>query len=166
MQVDKKHQEELLNFMQIIRPQRHDFNFHMQAVSGLIENQKYEECENYIHTMVKNVEGLNQMLPFANPAVAALVNAFYELMSTKNIRFKSEVLDPLDEIPCTVYEINTIIRNFLQNAIDEVERLCEEMTAQKIHKRCKGIPCNGNHSCPDELTHAIELCYEEMGETL
>lgn len=47
-----------------------------------------------------------------------------------------------------------------------VERLSEGMPIREVYKRCKGIPCHGGHSCPDELAHAIELCLAEMGETL
>ena len=42
--IDKQYQTELVNFMQIIRSQRHDFNFHMQAISGMIEGGRYQEC--------------------------------------------------------------------------------------------------------------------------
>lgn len=43
-----------------------------------------------------------------------------------------------------------------------VERLSEGMAAADVVKRCKGIPCHGDHSCPDKLAKAIELCLEEM----
>ena len=37
-----------------------------------------------------------------------------------------------------------------------VARLCVGMTPEEIIKRCKGIPCHGNTSCPDQLARALE----------
>lgn len=121
--VDKKYQAELLSFMQIIRSQRHDFNFHIQAISGLIENHRYEECDDYIQTMVKATAALNDMLPVHHPAVSAMLCSFRELAVQKGIEMRVTISNDLANIPCTVYETNTLIGNLLQNAVDEVEHL-------------------------------------------
>lgn len=119
--VDQQYQAELLNFMQVIRSQRHDFNFHMQAVAGMIENHQYEECGEYVRTMAKNVERLNNVLPLKDPAVSALINTFQELALSRQVALEVRVEDQLEDLPCTTYEINSILGNLLQNAIDETE---------------------------------------------
>lgn len=119
--IDKQYQAELLNFMQAIRAQRHDFNFHMQAVAGMIEGGRYEECGAYVREMVRNVERLNDVLPLDNPVIGAQVNAFRELAASRQIRLEVQALQQLEDLPCTVYEANTVLGNLLQNAIDEVE---------------------------------------------
>ncbi len=119
--IDKEYQAEMLNYMQIIRSQRHDFNFHMQAVAGMIENGRYEECSRYVQTMVENVGRLNDLLPLSNPAVSALINTFTELAASRGIRLEVQILDDLSRAVCTTYEMNTIIGNLLQNAVDETE---------------------------------------------
>lgn len=118
--IDKQYQAELLNYMQIIRAQRHDFNIHLQAVTGLIEQGKYEECRAYAATMAGTASRLNDLLPIHNLAISAMINTFAEIAARDQIRLQVEVLDPLDDLPCTVYEINTVIGNLLQNALDEV----------------------------------------------
>ena len=120
--VDKQYQAELLNFMQIIRSQRHDFNFHIQAISGMIENGKYQECDDYIRTMVKATTAMNDVLPVKHPAVSAMLNSFRELAIQKGIAFDVSISNDLSQIPCTIYEINTVIGNLIQNAVDEVEQ--------------------------------------------
>ncbi len=120
--VDKQYQTELLNFMQIIRSQRHDFNFHIQAISGMIEDGKYQECNDYIHTMVKVTTAMNDVLPVKHPAVSAMLNSFRELAAQKRIAFDVSISNDLSQIPCTIYEINTVIGNLIQNAVDEVEQ--------------------------------------------
>ncbi len=130
--IDQKYQAELLGFMQIIRSQRHDFNFHMQAISGMIENKEYDKCDDYIHTMVRKTTAMNDILPIAHPAVSAMLCSFRELAAQKGIALELEIADNLEHIPCTVYEINTVIGNLIQNAIDEVETHSEDKSWIKV----------------------------------
>lgn len=119
--LNKQYQGELLNLMQIIRSQRHDFNFHIQAISGMIEQGKYTECGDYVRTMVKTTTAMNDMLPLHDPAVSAMLNSFRELAAQKGIELQVAISNDLRQVPCTAYEINTVIGNLIQNAVDEVE---------------------------------------------
>lgn len=119
--VDQTYQAELLSFMQVIRSQRHDFNFHIQAISGMIERGEYQACDDYIHTMVNTASAMNDMLPLHHPAVSAMLNAFREMAAQKDISFDVSITHDLANIPCTIYEINTVIGNLIQNAVDELE---------------------------------------------
>lgn len=172
--VDQKYQEELLNFMQVIRSQRHDFNFHMQAVAGMIDNGKYEECSQYVRTMVRNVEHLNDMLPLHHPANSALVNTFFELAVSKGIRLEIQILDSLQHLPCTVYEMNTVIGNLLQNAIDETETkdVSERWIKLLIMKRSRRYIVKVSNPCekkPEEFKeifnsgYSTKKCHEGIG---
>ena len=42
-----------------------------------------------------------------------------------------------------------------------VASLCIGMTPEEIIKRCKGIPCRGATSCPDQLARAMEAYLAE-----
>ena len=120
--IDKQYRAELLNLMQIIRSQRHDFNFHIQAISGMIVQGKYAECSEYVRSMVKTTTAMNDMLPLHDPAVSAMINSFREMASQKGIELQVAISNDLQQIPCTTYEINTIIGNLIQNAMDELEQ--------------------------------------------
>ncbi len=119
--LDKQYQAELLNFMGLIRSQRHDFNFHLQTVYGMIAKQEYDACQEYIRSMLSTVQTSNDVLPIANPAISALLSTFQEMAIQKGLRLDVEIHDDLSHIPCTVYEINTILGNLIQNAIDELD---------------------------------------------
>jgi len=67
--IDKEYQKELLALTDIIRSQRHDFNFHLQAISGMLKNEKYKDCSEYINVMVKEAQSFNEILSLQNPAV-------------------------------------------------------------------------------------------------
>ncbi|MCI9337168.1 MAG: GHKL domain-containing protein [Lachnospiraceae bacterium] len=118
--VDKQYQAELLNFMQVIRAQRHDFNIHLQAVVGMIESGRYEDCAGYAREMAKSAERLNDVLPLDNPIIGAQINAFQEIAAVRHIRLETQILNELKNLPCTIYEANIVLGNLLQNAIDEV----------------------------------------------
>ena len=119
--VDKQYQAELLNFMRVIRSQRHDFNFHTQTIYGMIESGQFEECKEYVNGMMETVQSTNDMLPLYHPAVSALLNTFSEMALQKGVQLKIEIHDNLQFIASSVYETNTILGNLLQNAIDELE---------------------------------------------
>ncbi len=124
--VDKQYQQELLSFMQIIRSQRHDFSFHMNTVAGMIEREEYSRCQEYVQRMVRHTASLNEVLPLADPAVSALLNTFSAIAQERGVRLELQLRDPLQDPPCTAYELNTIIGNLLQNALDETERHGED----------------------------------------
>ena len=119
--IDKQYQSELLNFMQVIRSQRHDFNFHMQTIFGMINSGQYEECKEYVGSMMKYVQSTNEILPLYHPATSALLNTFREIALQKGLQMEIEIHDNLQFIASSVYETNTILGNLLQNAIDELE---------------------------------------------
>lgn len=119
--VDKQYQKELLNLMQVIRAQRHDFNSHIQALAGMLDQKNYDEFHAYLTQMLQLTYTMNDILPLHSPAVSAMLNSFREMAVQKRIAMEVSVTDSLEHIPCTVYEINTVISNLLQNAVDEVE---------------------------------------------
>lgn len=52
-----------------------------------------------------------------------MLSTFKELASQKGIQIHFYIYDDLRNMPCSVYEMNKIMGNLLQNAIDEVGKL-------------------------------------------
>lgn len=159
--LDRQFQQELESFMQVIRGQRHDFNFHVQALSGMLEAQRYEECHAYMQTLVKSVNHLNQVLPLHHPAVSALFNTFQEIAFRQNIRMELRIENSLARIPCTVLEINTIIGNLLQNAIDETSQLESSQRYIRVLVVKRGAKnvikvSNPHHLAEEDFRHVFE----------
>ena len=118
---DRQHQEDILSYYSVIRSQRHDFNFHLNALYNLIRNENYESSKEYIEDVVKQARDINDILPIYHPATGAMLNTFKELAIQKGVEINYYIMDDLKRAPCTVYEINKILGNLIQNAIDEVE---------------------------------------------
>ena len=157
--IDKQYQAELLNFMQVIRSQRHDFNFHTQTICGMIESGRYAECKAYVQSMLQTVNSTNDILPLYHPAAGALLNTFREMALQKGLQMDIEIHDNLQFISTGVYETNTILGNLLQNAIDELE-LHPEIESRTIHvlilKRGRNDIIKVSNDChltPEEMSN-------------
>lgn len=119
---DKNYRKEIESYMKVIRSQRHDFNFHLHAIQGMIENGKISECHKYIQEMVKSSISLNDIIGVYDPAVGAMLNIFRENALIKGIKMDFDIKYNMEHIGCSSYEANKIIGNLLQNALDETER--------------------------------------------
>lgn len=118
--LEQQYRSEMNSFMNVIRSQRHDYNFHVQVISGLIAGDKMEECKAYVRALEKDSAEMNEVMPIRDPAIAATINSFRTLAARKNIVLHVDIHNDLSLIATNVYETNKIISNLLQNAIDEV----------------------------------------------
>ncbi|WP_190279575.1 sensor histidine kinase [Ornithinibacillus gellani] len=119
--LDQQYQKDLLSFYSIIRSQRHDFNLHLNSLFGMLSSEQYDASRQYIEDVVKEVQQVNELLPLKHPATGAMLHTFRELAAQKGIAMEIHVLDDLRDMPCSVYEMNKILGNLVQNAMDEAE---------------------------------------------
>lgn len=118
--IDQSYHREMQSFMSVIRSQRHDYNFHLQALSGLIDAGNMDECRQYLHHLVQDSSAVNTFLPVYDPAIAALIFSFRTMAMEHGIELHMDIQNDLKHVVTSVYETNKIIGNLLQNAIDEV----------------------------------------------
>lgn len=119
--IDKAYQKDILNFYNMIRSQRHDFNIHLNAIFGLISSKKYDECNAYIEEIIGETRVINELLPLHHPATAAMLATLRLDAFQKGITLSFHLQDNLKDMPCTIYETNKILGNLIQNAIEETE---------------------------------------------
>jgi len=117
---EKQHQKELKSFIKMIRAQRHDFNLHLHAVNGLLEAGKFDECKEYVSKMVAETEYVNEVLPIYDTSISAMLYAYRSDAESKGIHIDFDITSNLKGLAPEAYEINRIIGNLLQNAIDEL----------------------------------------------
>lgn len=119
--LDRQYRDEMQSFMNVIRSQRHDYNFHVQTIAGLLREGNLEECLKYTDALEKDSAIMNSMLPVRDPAISAMIHNFHILAVRESIPFYVDIQNDLTKIATNVYETNKIISNLLQNAIDEVK---------------------------------------------
>ncbi|GEM_PF-2667228 len=117
---EQQYRGEMQSFLNVIRSQRHDFNFHVQTIAGLIRQGKSEECLQYINALEEDVAIMNTVLPVRDPAISAMIHNFRVLAVRQGTELHIDIHYDLSQIATNVYETNKIISNLLQNAIDEV----------------------------------------------
>ncbi|MCM3757182.1 GHKL domain-containing protein [Sporosarcina aquimarina] len=138
--LDQQYQQDMLSFFTVIRSQRHDFTFHLTSIYGLLKKNEYDEASSYIGQVVQQVQDVNELLPLAHPAMSALLNTQGELAKQKGIEIHYSIFDDLRGIPVSVYDVNKILGNLIQNAMEELEllpaierKLHVEITKEKRH---------------------------------
>lgn len=120
--IEQQYRSEMQSFMNVIRSQRHDYNFHVQTLARLLSTGNVDACERYVDELVKDSIAMNTLLPVKDPAISALINNFRTLAARGGIELHIDIQNDLSRVVTTVYETNKIISNLLQNAIDEVSK--------------------------------------------
>lgn len=118
--IDQQYRREMQSFMDVIRSQRHDYNFHVQTLSRLLHEENLEACRQYVHELVQDSIRMNTLLPISDPAISAMIHNFQTLAARKGIALHIEVQNDLSRVVTSVYETNKVLSNLLQNAIDEI----------------------------------------------
>ena len=116
---EQQYRQEMQSFLNVIRSQRHDYNFHVQTIAGLIQEGKMDECRQYVSALEQDSIRMNAVLPVQDPAIAAMIHNFQVLAARDGIELHVDIQNDLARIATNVYETNKIISNLLQNAIDE-----------------------------------------------
>lgn len=139
--IDQDYRTEMQSFMSVIRSQRHDYNFHVQALAGLINEGNIDECRQYLDNLVRDSAAMNTILPIKDPAIAALVYSFRAMALEYGIELHVDIQNDLSCVTTSVYETNKVIGNLLQNAIDEVRTHDDKSFGIHLHILKRGENC-------------------------
>lgn len=104
-----------------LREQRHDYLNHLQVVYGLMELQEYEELENYLQPVYKDMQKTGKALKTSKPAVNALLKAKMDMAEERGIDFYMEVKSDLRELRAEAWELCKVLSNLLDNAMTALE---------------------------------------------
>lgn len=64
---------------------------------------------------------MNELLLLQQPAISALLNTEVEKAKRLGVHLRIQIYNDLKEILCSVYDMNKILGNVIQNAIEEVD---------------------------------------------
>ncbi|RCX16522.1 sensor kinase SpoOB-type protein [Anaerobacterium chartisolvens] len=107
--------EELLISLRI---QRHDLCHDFQVVYGLIEVAEFEEAKKYIKKSISELCLSTEFVKMDNLPLAALLFLKKNIAEGKNISFNITTLSSLKSLNIEVRDINIILGNLIDNAID------------------------------------------------
>ncbi|MDE6751790.1 MAG: GHKL domain-containing protein [Eubacterium sp.] len=124
-------QQESRDYMNIIRSQRHDFNLHLHAISGLVNSGEYEKCNEYVQKLVADANAVNDIMPVSDAVVGSMLYNMREEARRCGSDIIYHITYDMEDILCNGFECNKIIGNLLQNAIDAL--YTQEDKAYGIH---------------------------------
>ncbi|WP_424659863.1 sensor histidine kinase [Desulfofundulus sp.] len=115
-----RHIQNLEEMIRNIRAQRHDFISHLQAVYGMLQMGKPESARAYLAEVTADIRILSQTLRLKQPEVAALIQQKAALAASRNISFGLIVESDLEKLAMRPYNLNRILGNLLDNAMEAV----------------------------------------------
>lgn len=95
---------------------RHDIKNHLMLLENFMNNQKYDEAEEYLKTINQKVSTFSNQISVNNGIADAILNRFYTEAKEKGITLKVSGHFPM-ECYITAYDICTVFSNLLSNAI-------------------------------------------------
>lgn len=138
---EQQSKDNMQTYMSVIRSQRHDYNFHVQTLQGLLQKKDYSACEEYLNELLADSIEMNNILPVSDAAISALIFSFKNKAEQKKIDIEILIENDLSKVATSVYETNKIIGNLLQNAMDETEKLQDKSYGIKLSTLKRGEFC-------------------------
>lgn len=109
------------DYMNTIRSQRHDFNIHMHAIDGMIENGDYEQCRRYVGKMVEEANDVNDIMPVYDAMIGSMLYNMRREAQLLGSDIAYDIKYDMKHVVCNAFECNKIIGNLLRNAIDALD---------------------------------------------
>lgn len=96
---------------------RHDLRNHMQMLSDLAKEHKYDEFDKYLEKINMKIDRFGNVITVQNGIVDAIINRYYSDALSKNIKMEVKGRFPSD---CAIeaYDLCTIFSNLLSNALE------------------------------------------------
>lgn len=162
--VMSKWQAETREYMNTIRSQRHDFNLHLHAISGLIAGENYDECNEYIKKLVAQASQVNEIMPIYDAVIGSMLSEMRVAAKEKGISLTYDIKYDMKDVLCNAFECNKIIGNLIQNAIDasDTAREKEYGIQVSIFKKRGNTVITVENLCernPEELSNIFNLGY-------
>jgi len=146
--------ENIVEMLQTVRGQRHDFLNHLQVIYGLNRLRDYAALEGYLEDLVDDVAKDEDLLRIDNPVIAALVHAKIAQARSMGIEIQPTIEASLAPVSHNALDIARILGNLIDNALDEVKENEAKWLGVNIFERGEYLHCsvtNPSRCNPDEL---------------
>lgn len=129
LELQSKYQESQLELMHGMveqsSAQRHDFLKHISMVGYMVEQGDWAELAKYLKEIESNIERQQRYVDSGNFVIDSILNYKLQEMVTEDIAVTAKVTVPA-ELELSVYDMNIILTNLLDNSREAVKALPEE----------------------------------------
>ena len=116
-----------------LRMDRHDYLNHLQIVYGLMELEEYDEMNEYLRRVYKELLKTGKAIKTSKPAINALMAAKMAECEEKGIEFLVEVKSDLKDIGIEDWELCKVLSNLVDNAVRAVGESDSEEKAVRVN---------------------------------
>ena len=116
-----------------LRMDRHDYLNHLQIVYGLMELEEYDEMNEYLRKVYKELLKTGKAIKTSKPAINALMAAMMAECEEKGIEFLVEVKSDLKDIGIEDWELCKVLSNLVDNAVRAVGESDSEEKAVRVN---------------------------------
>lgn len=117
-----KHYNEVENIYKQMRGWRHDYHNHIQTMKAYLTLGKYEDMEQYLNDLDKDLTNIDTVLKTGNIMVDAILNTKLSMAINQGINIKAKVAVP-KKIQISDIDLSVIIGNLMDNAMEAATKL-------------------------------------------
>lgn len=117
----------------ILKKQRHDYLRHMQVISSLLDDNKFESAKEYIDNLTDYINSEATYIDTGNTFLNSVISLKEEQSKHRQIEFKTNVKSKIIKLKIPNFEICNIVSNIIDNAFDALDEIeqsskCVELT--------------------------------------
>lgn len=144
-----------------VRRLRHDMKYHMSVIHGFLENQRYDELQQYLNSYQSELTALDTELPLytQNQTVNILAGYYARRAKAEGIRTEFTIQLPV-ELPISRTHLTVLLGNLWQNALEA----CEELTGDTDRYIRTSIAVRQNKFMLQCVNSAVHVRQDEHGQ--
>ena len=112
--------DNIMELINSIRSQRHDFINNLQIINSLLYEGNYDELNRYITKLNNEVTVYNDLLKINQPIIGALLNSKIAQAEMNGIKVNIDINANLSKLATKAYDITRILGNLIDNAVDAI----------------------------------------------
>lgn len=121
---------QLLSYVNKTRKLRHDFKHQIVVITELLNQKKYDELNEYIHSI--NSLSSYEMTQYSySTAINAILSHYASLCKERNIKAYFKISLP-NEIPVSEMDLGVLLGNLLENALDACQNVEQPYITLKL----------------------------------
>jgi len=119
LEIKREQLEENKRLVKELRIKKHDFSNHLQTISGMLQLKKYQQANQYIKSLAKDVHKIERKKIDKNSTIFdSVLNYKKSVAIGRGLDFSYNFESGFSEIDLTLKDIFKILTNLVDNAID------------------------------------------------
>ncbi|MCT4508784.1 MAG: GHKL domain-containing protein [Tepidibacter sp.] len=119
----EKSLEDMKKNINILKKQRHDYLRHMQIISSLLDDNKFDSAKEYIDNLTDYINSEAKYIDTGNTFLNAVISLKEEQSKHRQIEFKTNVKSKIVGLKIPNFEICNIVSNIVDNALDSLDEI-------------------------------------------